>query len=43
MKLGKQRKKLKCVCGKRHDRVFPGMDRQKHCEQCPLALKNRKK
>jgi hypothetical protein len=40
--VSKQRKKLRCICKGKTDRVLPGTDNQKHIEECPLALVNRK-
>lgn len=40
--MSKKRKKIRCVCKGRPDRVEPGTDNQRHIEVCPMALRNRK-
>ncbi|WNM75100.1 hypothetical protein SEA_MORRIGAN_55 [Microbacterium phage Morrigan] len=40
--MGKQRKKLRCICKGKALRVYPGIDHQKHTEKCPLTTGNRR-
>lgn len=37
--MGKQRKKLRCICRGKSDRVHPGTDNQKHIIACPLVFR----
>lgn len=40
--MGKQRKKLRCICKGKSLRVYPGIDHQKHVDRCPLVIGNRR-
>lgn len=41
--MSRPKKKLRCICkGKGEYRVYPGTDRQRHIERCPMTNGNQR-